>query len=133
MTNHHTFLAGPTFQCNWTSHRRPPVFRDHTFTPNEVVFQDRFYCILLHVVVCNPNSPILYTGTSTYTQFSYWYCYHTTSAQSVSIWRSSSSWLAAVFSVASPHWVRVKVMSRSGGEIWSFFPPPNNKLHAIST
>ena len=35
------------FQYNWTCHQRPPVFKDHFFMANGVVFQDRFHCILI--------------------------------------------------------------------------------------
>ncbi len=33
------FLAeGPTFQCNWTCHQRPPALRDHIFMANDMLF-----------------------------------------------------------------------------------------------
>ncbi len=51
-----TCLEGPhtpgrksAFQCNSTCHQRPPVLRDHIFVANGVVFQERFYCTLVHM------------------------------------------------------------------------------------
>ncbi len=42
------FLAGSTFQCNWTCHQRPPVLRYHICMANGVVFQKYFPPVWLH-------------------------------------------------------------------------------------
>ncbi len=54
------------FQCNWTCHQRPLVFRDHSCMVHGVVFQDSFYwnCIraiwLLMLLACTHTYSHIY-------------------------------------------------------------------------
>ena len=136
----HIPAEGPTFQCNWTCHQRPPVLRDHIFMAIRVVFQDRFHC---SVRVTFPTRDIPVTKllsvprcmwtrltrtlcrwpdtTQWVTSPSFWLPGRCSPPQSPSVQAMSLHWLCQV-STLSPVAVRPNVLPWSSHYLWCLLP-----------